>query len=82
MNDHEPRPYFTGGGGGGVGCTCGQVFAIGDQLPDTPKGKPSKRRIRNMRHAWNQYRAHWEAMQAIADQAERVDRILKRQGIG
>lgn len=57
---HRPLAYFTGGGGGGVRCSCGEDFAIGMTYPDTAGGKPSKKRVKRMRDAWALYRSHWQ----------------------
>jgi hypothetical protein len=43
----------------GVRCGCGEDFAIGRSMPDTPKGKPSRRKLTKMIHCWDAYREHY-----------------------
>ncbi len=57
---HVPTAYFNGITDGGVRCSCGEDFPIGAHYPDTSKGKPSAKRIKNMRNAWERYREHWQ----------------------
>ena len=56
---HQPRPYGNIPDGGGVRCTCGEDFAIGRSMPDTAKGKPSRRKLEIMKHCWDAYRLHY-----------------------
>jgi hypothetical protein len=59
---HQPRPYGDAAGiNSGVLCTCGEDFKIGRSMPDTPKGKPSRRKLKTMKHCWDAYREHWAA---------------------
>lgn len=56
---HTPTPYGTAPGGGGVRCRCGEDFNIGRSMPDTKKGKPSRRKLKVMEHCWQAYREHY-----------------------
>jgi hypothetical protein len=57
---HQPRPYGDIAGiDSGVRCGCGEDFKIGRSMPDTPRGKPSRRKLRIMKHCWDAYREHW-----------------------
>ena len=58
-SDHIPSPFGQVPDGGGVRCSCGTVFQIGDEHPWTRKGKPSKRTLRKMTHCWEQFRLHY-----------------------
>lgn len=57
--EHTPNPFFGQGGnptiGGGVACSCGTTFTIGDSAPDTPLGIPSKRKLKTMRACWQAF---------------------------
>jgi hypothetical protein len=69
---HEPRPFFGGPDGlaptvgGGVACTCGVRFTIGDAYPDTPMGNPSKKKRDDHEKMLGGVRDHWAAEQASA----------------
>lgn len=65
---HEPLPFFGSEGactiGGGVRCTCGVAFTIGDSFPDTPSGQPSAKKLTTMKRCWEAYRQHWSRRDA------------------
>ena len=57
---HQPIPYGdVAGMRSGVRCRCGEDFYIGREFPDTPHGKPSRRRLKTMKHCWEAYRLHY-----------------------
>jgi hypothetical protein len=56
---HEPTPYaLEDTFSGGVRCSCGEDFSLGRPFPDTPAGKPSRRKLRTMTHCWDAWRVH------------------------
>ncbi len=56
---HVPTPHVGPGTfDGGVRCSCGEDYLLGRAAPDTPAGKPSKRRIKTMTQAWERWRDH------------------------
>ncbi len=57
---HVPTPYGDVAGiRSGVRCRCGEDYFIGREFADTPKGKPSRRKLRIMKHCWDAYREHY-----------------------
>ena len=79
-DQHRPITYFDRTGGG-VACTCGQDYAIGSSYPDTPGGKPSKKRVKNMRQAWDLYRAHWRPGEADSRHHTEATDVLRKAGL-
>ncbi len=59
-SDHVPQPYGLVPTGGGVRCTCGADYAIGDRFPAARKdGTQSQRTVKTMKQAWALYRLHY-----------------------